>query len=315
MQKKPNDLITELFDSIRNGTFHYEKTEDDFNQAFEQSKCPYDLCDGSGYTVSDNKSVDCRCFKEKVLQKKLENANIPTDFWKANWKQLEELDHLEQPITLTYLKPKPVQGKRKVDKRHKKGNEPPETPQQFIDRTYDAKKRDSLVDFAKGFSKHALLKLNEKPRTDSFNLLLLGDPGKGKTLMASLIATDFLQQDKSVYFIRIKTFIDEAYEQKAHFRSIVRKKDLLIIDELFQEYHTDTGWALTQIQDVIKERQELKLPTIVTTNAFPNELSELYEGSLMSTFHGEYIIGAMEGEVDVRIYFGRQKQERVDFLQ
>ena len=83
---------------------------------------------------------------------------------------------------------------------------------------------------------------------------------------------------------------------------------------LGQEYHTDTKYALKQIQDIFKERQELGLPIIVTTNSYPNELEDYYEGSLMSTFHGRFLMMVSSGEFDLRTLEARKRYDELDFL-
>ena len=320
--KETEMILDQFLEEMKKGNVSFEKTEDDEHDTLKRKPCPHRLCDGSMYRIVKNekghpRSIRCQCYHDVVKLRKQKNAHLPSEFWNASWEQLHEIDNLppNKRIKLTYLKPKENPEERKIDGRIKdKSKIPPEAPGDYTKRMYDLIERKSLHAFGTGFTKTAISYLDAFPRIQSLNLLLLGDTGKGKTLMSALIANEFLKQNKKVRFIRMKALIDEVSENKKYVRALIRDMDLLILDELYQEYHTDSGWALTQIQDVIKGRQERKLSTIITTNAYPNELSEMYQGSLMSTFHGEFIMAALEGTTDLRVMFGRERHEDLDFL-
>lgn len=309
------DIITIMKEAAeKKKQFKMPTTEDDLHKGFEQESCAFDLCDGSGYTKETHNgktvSVRCKCYTEHVLKRKLENSNIPPNFWDV---ELEDLKNIDDKINLSHLKPKAKQGEKKIDKRKKTPD--PESPEDYVARTYDTKEiSKGMFYFADNYVKTILPLLDEKPRKKTLNLMLMGDPGKGKTYMANAIAKEFLRNGKSVYFNRMRAILDEAYENKGKIMHLVRTKDLLIIDELGQEYHTDTKYALKQIQDIFKERQETGLPIIVTTNSYPNELEDYYEGSLMSTFHGRFLMMMTHGEYDLRTLEARKIYDGLDFL-
>lgn len=309
------DIITLMKDAAeQKKQFRFPQTEDDLHKGFEQETCVFHLCDGSGYTKEVKKgkqvSIRCKCYVEHVLTRKLKNANIPPNFWEV---ELDQLKAIDDKISLSHLKPKVKQGEKKINNRKK--TQDPETPDEYVARTYDVKDiSKGMFYFADNYTKTILPLLNEKPRKKTLNLMLMGDPGKGKTYMANAIAKEFLRNGKTVYFNRMRAILDEAFENKAKIMHLVRTKDLLIIDELGQEYHTDTKYALKQIQDIFKERQELGLPIIVTTNSYPNELEDYYEGSLMSTFHGRFLMMITHGEFDLRTLEARKRYDELDFL-
>ena len=309
------EIITIMKDAAeKKKQFNLPKLEDDLHKGFEQERCAFDLCDGSGYTKETKNgksiSVRCTCYHEFVMKRKLKNANIPPNFWSV---ELSDLKTIEDKIQISHLKPKLKQGEEKIDKRKKTPD--PETPDAYIARTYDTKQiAKGMYYFADNYLKTVLPLLDETPRQKTLNLMLMGDPGKGKTHMANAIAKEFLRNGKTVYFNRMRAILDEAYDNKAKIMELVRTKDLLIIDEMGQEYHTDTKYALKQIQDIFKERQETGLPIIVTTNSYPNELEDYYEGSLMSTFHGRFLMMVTSGEVDLRTLEARKIYEGLDFL-
>lgn len=309
------NLITVMRDASKNNqNIKLPKNEDDYYKGFEQKKCPHNLCDGSGYTkkTQNNKTVTirCECYNEFVLNRRLANSQIQHNFWGV---ELQDLKDISEKVNITHLKPKVIQGEKKVDKRKKVQD--PETPDDYVSRTYDTKEiNKGVFYFAENYTQESLKRLDSKPKKTALNLMLIGDPGKGKTYMTCAIAKEFMRRGKSVYFTRMRTLLDEAFENKTQIRNIVRKKDLLIIDELGQEYHTDSQWALKQIQDIFKERQETGLPIICTTNAYPNELEDYYEGSLMSTFHGKFLMMLMHGDYDLRTIEARKIYDELDFL-
>lgn len=309
------EFITTLKTAAENKQkIKFSNSEDDLHQSFHAKSCEFNMCDGGGYNKVEKNgqtlSVRCKCYLEMVMKRKLANSHIQPNFWGV---EMEDMKNIEDKISITHLKPKLVQEPLVIPKTKKAP--PPETPTEYVSRTYDTKDiRKGLFYFTDNYTQKVLAMLDEYPRNKTLNLMLMGDPGKGKTQMACAIAKEFMKKGKTVYFTRMRTLLDESFDNKAHIREIIRTKDLLIIDELGQEYHTDTKWALKQIQDIFKERQETGLPTICTTNAFPNELEEYYEGSLMSTFHGRFLMMMLYGDYDLRTIDARKTYEELDFL-
>lgn len=327
-QKEAIDTMKDFFMTMKKAAkekkaMPIKKNEDDLNLSFSQETCPHELCDGSGYTTKIKEgrelSIRCQCYLDFVMNRKLKKSNIPINFYDVTLENLKEIDNLKKSdnivgsINLKHLKPKLKQGERKIDKRKKEQD--PEHPNDFIKRTYDDKEIDKGVFyFANNYSQKVLSLLKENPKKQTLNLMLMGDPGKGKTYMSCAIAKEFLKHNKTVHFTSLRALLDESFDNKAKVRHLVKTKDLLIIDELGQEYHTDSGYALKLIQYIFKERQETRLPIIVTTNSYPNELEKYYEGSLMSTFHGRFLMMVMHGDIDLRILEANNNFEDLDFL-
>lgn len=309
------EIVTLMKEAAKSKTeLPMHRNEDDYYRGFDQKSCPHGLCDGSGYTTQERPSgtvsIHCQCYEDAVLNIKLKNSKIQPNFWNV---ELNNLTFLDDKISISHLKPKLNPEERKIDKRKKTID--PETPTEFTERTYDQKLiRKGIHYFSENYITKVLEFMEENPRKKTLNLMLMGDPGKGKTHMACAIAKEFMRKGKTVHFTRMRTLLDEAYDNKNEIRELVRTKDLLIIDELGQEYHTDSQWALKQIQDIFKERQETGLPIICTTNAYPNELESYYEGSLMSTFHGRFLMMMLYGDYDLRILEARKTYDELDFL-
>lgn len=323
VQSDTVEAMKALFVELKNAAkqkkeLNFKKTEDDFNSSFIQDSCPLGKCDGSGYFKKTLKngtivSVDCDCYKNEVLKRKLKRSQIQTSYWDV---ELEDLDTITKRVELelSLLKPLVVQ-KPKKEPSSKKKIPDPETPTEYIERSYEVKRIPySLREFAENYLNSTLKLINQNPRTSTINLLLMGAPGKGKTYMSAIIAKEFLRKNKTVYFTRMRSLLDKAFDEKKEVVDIIKNVDLLIIDELAQEYHTDSQWALKQIQDIIKERQETNLPTICTTNAAPNELEDYYKESLMSTFNGRFVMTVFDSEYDLRKLDALDMYQKIDFL-
>lgn len=291
--------ILGMIQQIMNGKVRIDPIDDDANQGFRQDRCPHNQCDGSGY-ISEWKdgeeySNHCECYKDAVLQRKMKNANIQQDYWHADLSKLHECD-----VTLLY--PKKAVQPRKIDKRYKEDNQPPEKEDAFIARVYDEKPvKKGIHFFAQQYTEKTLTYLDETPRTKSKNLILIGETGRQKTFLACSIGVEFLKQNKSVYFSTMQDLLNNVYNNKIDLEKIVTETDLLIIDELSNEYHTDNQWALKQMKEMFRLRKNRNLPTVCTSNYYPNAWEELYDKPFVSTLNGSFFITLLASDTDFRI--------------
>ena len=272
--------------------------EDEANElsgsGFEQKKCPYDICDGSGYLIIEKDgrqfSKNCQCLNDEILIKKLNKANIEPRFKDSNFT-------FDESITkITHFKP------MKQPKPYSGADEKKEKPEGWIKRHYAQKAFDKGVGmFGKMYTEKTMEWLEEFPRTRTMNLLLFGESGCGKTHLAEVIGTQYIRKGKSVFFATMQDLLDKVYDKELSLKELSRKKDLLIIDEIYNEYHTDTEWALKNIKEMLKIRAKEQLPIICTSNGYPHEFARLYGKSVMSMFNGTFFIMFMEREGDQRI--------------
>ena len=294
-QKKQE--VADMIKMIKAGNVKIETTEDDRNQGFRLPACPHKKCDGSGYISTfvggEEISSRCDCYNDFVMQRKLKNSNIQQDYWRAEIQNLREMD-------VSLLRPKPIQGPRKIDKRHKE--QPPEKPDAFIERTYDEQNvKRGIQFFAEQYTQKTLEYLNEVPRVKTRNLMLIGESGRQKTYLACSIGKEFLKKNKSVYFSTMQDLLNNVYDKKINLHKIVTETDLLIIDELGNEYHTDSQWALKQMKEIIRLRKNRNLPIIGTSNYYPNAWEELYDKPLVSTFNGSFFLTLLASDIDFRV--------------
>jgi DNA replication protein DnaC len=99
----------------------------------------------------------------------------------------------------------------------------------------------------------------------------------------------------------MEDYLNSLYDEKVNSKEIARKYDVMIFDEFFNEYHTNSEWARKKIQEMLKIRDENKLMTICTSNYNPKDFSLLYGKSIMSMLKGTFFFFHLDREVDGRI--------------
>ncbi|MCR4442392.1 MAG: ATP-binding protein [Peptococcaceae bacterium] len=120
------------------------------------------------------------------------------------------------------------------------------------------------------------------------NLFLYGPVGTGKTHLCSSIANYVLQAGINVIYIKISQLLDLIREykfsrewdeqgQQQKLKTLYRV-DLLIIDDLGTE--TSTDFVREQLLLLLDERNNYRLPWVISTNLTPNEIGTMYEDRL-----------------------------------
>lgn len=103
-------------------------------------------------------------------------------------------------------------------------------------------------------------------------LVILGNHGTGKTHLAAAIANQRLDQGRPAIFIVVPDLLDRlraAYSPTSDvsydelFES-ARETDLLILDDLGAQ--SSTPWAQEKLYQIINERYNRRLPTVITSN-------------------------------------------------
>lgn len=122
---------------------------------------------------------------------------------------------------------------------------------------------------------------------DSKNLLMYGNPGLGKTHLSLAIAEQLLNKGVNVLYDSTVNFLIKI--EKEHFRRIetdidtyetVVNADLLILDDLGTENTTD--FYRSTLYNILNTRINKGIPTIVSTNLTPDEISAKYEPRITS---------------------------------
>ena len=163
------------------------------------------------------------------------------------------------------------------------------SPRENMERNFDV-----CRDYARQFSN----------RSD--NLLLMGQPGLGKTFLSACIARVVSERGFSVVYDTAEHIFSQMEEEKfrpddsAAAREDVQRYlqcDLLIVDDLGTEMVT--SFVQSALYQLVNGRLMEGKATIISTNLAPEELGTRYGGAVLSRLEGEYEILPFFGE-DIR---------------
>ena len=101
-------------------------------------------------------------------------------------------------------------------------------------------------------------------------LIIMGESGVGKTHLAASIANKLIENDKIVLMGRLTTLLDmikETFKDNTKSENelieLYSNVDMIIIDDLGTE--KISNWALEKLYTIIENRNENRLPIIITT--------------------------------------------------
>ena len=105
---------------------------------------------------------------------------------------------------------------------------------------------------------------------DTNGLIIMGKSGVGKTHLAASIANKLIENDKIVLMGRLTTLLDmikETFKDNTKSENelieLYSNVDMIIIDDLGTE--KISNWALEKLYTIIENRNENRLPIIITT--------------------------------------------------
>ena len=105
---------------------------------------------------------------------------------------------------------------------------------------------------------------------DDNGLIIMGKSGVGKTHLAASIANKLIENDKIVLMGRLTTLLDmikETFKDNTKSENelieLYSNVDMIIIDDLGTE--KISNWALEKLYTIIENRNENRLPIIITT--------------------------------------------------
>ena len=105
---------------------------------------------------------------------------------------------------------------------------------------------------------------------DANGLIIMGESGVGKTHLAASIANKLIENDKIVLMGRLTTLLDmikETFKDNTKSENelieLYSNVDMIIIDDLGTE--KISNWALEKLYTIIENRNENRLPIIITT--------------------------------------------------
>lgn len=127
---------------------------------------------------------------------------------------------------------------------------------------------------------------NYLPTKNNSNIIMYGKTGTGKTLLANLIASDFIRHGKRAQIIRASDIHSQVRATWSKYADTTEhelmgswiNQDLLVIDELGEaDGAVNADTAITnreRISRIIDGRYSRNLPTIITSNLERDELIE-----------------------------------------
>ncbi len=137
----------------------------------------------------------------------------------------------------------------------------------------------------------------------SKNLLLIGTTGTGKTHISTAIAKCVIERGYTVLYDSAQNIVgayeaDRFHSGYGEYHPAAEKYtecDLLIIDDLGTEFVN--AFTVSCLYNLFNTRQNRGLPTIISTNLSPNELTSRYEDRIYSRIIGhDYIILQFVGD-------------------
>ncbi|MDE6729522.1 MAG: ATP-binding protein [Oscillospiraceae bacterium] len=129
---------------------------------------------------------------------------------------------------------------------------------------------------------------------DSQSLLFWGEPGTGKTHLSLAIVTEVLKKGNTIIYDSIGNLLSKV--EKEHFQKqetletdtlqLLLDTDLLVMDDLGTEFQS--SFSLSALYTIINTRINRHLPTIISTNLEPEEMTEMYQSRITSRLFKVY---------------------------
>ena len=153
---------------------------------------------------------------------------------------------------------------------------------------------------------------SDEAMTNGFGLIFSGDPGRGKTMLLSVILKSFLEKGRTIY---CKTFWEMLEDIKQHKYDtseefeLYSTVDFLGIDEfnLDREITNLDSFLVYQFMSLIRKRRRNLLPTLYTTNLSQQEVESRCGKGLYSL-----IISTNKFVMVHGVDFRKQQSKRID---
>lgn len=131
-----------------------------------------------------------------------------------------------------------------------------------------------------------------KRNTKSETVVLVGNPGVGKTVMSSVIARELILAGEKVKFIKLSDLFCELkkeFDNKPEISIMddCKNADWLILDDIGAERVTD--WMIQEFYSLVAHRYDEMKPTVYTTNLTVEKIGKLYDPRIASRLQGEII--------------------------
>ena len=133
-------------------------------------------------------------------------------------------------------------------------------------------------------------------------LYLYGNPGVGKTLLASNIVLHSLRYNikaKFYYFTDVLNMFTDSWkneEARAEIETEIINSDILILDDVGKEYHSNKKLHESILDTVLRTRASDLKPIILTSNYDILDIKETYGAGIVDLFKEHLITVKVDGE-------------------
>lgn len=148
-------------------------------------------------------------------------------------------------------------------------------------------------------------------------LLLVGPPGGGKTMIASILLKEAVALGKTGYFIPFANYVDLHHEirsiapmaaqgdgetitewrtMRELVKSIRWEFDLVVLDDVGKEHKTASGYAEDLFDALVRDRYNRGLMTILTSNIPIAQWAGTYHESMVSFAHQAYDVVGVDAK-------------------
>jgi len=170
--------------------------------------------------------------------------------------------------------------------RLKEFNLHPQYPNPTKDPQLEAAKRQAQIALTGAFdrARHFIEGLDPK------GLFLIGPPGTGKSILASMILNELIITRKMQcryvkisrdFYAQIRaTFNSDSSQRTETVFNDIARQDVLVIDDFGVQ--SDSEWEQRMLYDLIDARYEAELPTIITSNIELETVRNLFKGRIYS---------------------------------
>ena len=137
-----------------------------------------------------------------------------------------------------------------------------------------------------------------KNREIGHGLLLHGNPGTAKSAIACVIIMEALKNNYTVYYITVDQYIKIIAQKDvdSELQFCVEYSDFLLLEDVGREYRDAKGYIDSRVNELIRNRSDALLPTIITTNAISEKHFSMNDRRLESIIKEHYHPIKFEGK-------------------